>query len=136
MATKQIKKLILQSSFEEKEKLQSFVGSLLQHIACCEEMHGYMMLSLSEAVNNAIVHGNDLQEEKKVTIIAVLENDILSISVADEGTGFDPKVIPDPLKEENLMNEGGRGIYLIRHYTDEVHFEDNGSKVIMDFELH
>src|SRR5699024_9001277 len=104
--------------------------------ACSDEKSGHMMLSLSEAVNNAIVHGNDLQEEKKVTIIAVLENDILSISVADDGTGFDPKVIPDPLQEHNLMNEGGRGIYLTRNYTDEVQFADNGSKVIMDFELH
>ena len=135
MAAKQIKKLVLQSSFEEMEKLPSFVDSLQRRMACSDEKSGHMMLSLSEAVNNAIVHGNDLQEEKKVTIIAVLENDILSVSVADEGTGFDPKGIPDPLKEENLLNEGGRGIYLIRQYTDEVYFEDNGSKIIMAFHL-
>ncbi|SMO77535.1 serine/threonine-protein kinase RsbW [Fodinibius sediminis] len=117
------------------EKLEPFVNKLQKWVSLDQEQWDRIMLPLSEAVNNAILHGNQLQEDKSVAVVAELKDDILTISVQDEGDGFDPETIPDPLKEENLLKEGGRGVYLIRQYTDNLHFTENGTKITMDFKL-
>lgn len=131
------KKLILSSEFEEMNKLEPFVDELEQWAGFGEEDSSRIMLSLSEAVNNAIIHGNQSNPEKEVFIQTTLDRDqqILRISVEDEGKGFNPEEIPDPLKEENLLNEGGRGIYLIKQYADDIKFSENGSKIIITFHL-
>lgn len=135
MASDKAKKIILQSSLKEMEKLEPFVRELQEWVSLGQEQRNRIMLPLSEAVNNAILHGNKLQEDKSVTVVAKLKNQLLTVSVEDEGTGFDPDDLPDPLKEENLLKEGGRGIYLIRQYADDIEFQKNGSKVTMHFGL-
>jgi len=117
------------------EKVEPFIDKLQDWMSLDTELRDRIMLPLSEAVNNAIIHGNKLQEDKSVTIVARQENRFLVISVEDEGEGFNPRAIPDPLNEKNLLKEGGRGIYLIRQYTDDLHFEKNGSRIIMSFAL-
>ena len=133
MAEKPKQKLVLNSSFEEMEKLEPFVTQLQQWTSFGEELHDRLLLTLSEAVNNAIIHGNNQQRHKKITVFAIHKEHHLQISVEDEGNGFDPTKLPDPLKEENLLNEGGRGIYLIKQYADDVRFSKKGSKIIMEF---
>lgn len=135
MAKKPKHKLVLRSSFEEMEKLEPFVDQLQDRISFSAELRDHILLTLSEAVNNAIVHGNEGQKDKKVTVIAVDQNEQLQLIVEDEGKGFDPTKLPDPLKEKNLLNEGGRGIYLIKQYADEVHFSKKGTKITMKFNL-
>lgn len=128
-------KLILYSSFEEMEKLESFVNNLQEEFSFSDEQYSRILLPLSEAVSNAIVHGNNQDPEKKVIIASRYNNDSLIISVSDEGPGFDASSLPDPLKEENLLNEGGRGVYLIKEYADKVSYSDEGAKVTMHFIL-
>ena len=135
MAADDTKRLVLHSSFEEMEKLQPFVDTLQQWTACSDDQSSRIMLTLSEAVNNAIIHGNRQQYDQTITITAVFDDDRLTLSVADQGSGFDPDDLPDPVKEENLLNEGGRGIYLIKQYADEVSFSEGGSTVTMQFQL-
>lgn len=131
------KKLVLSSEFEEMNKLEPFVDELGQWAGFDEEDSSRIMLTLSEAVNNAMMHGNQGNPEKEVFIQTSLDRDqqILQISVEDEGEGFNPEEIPDPLKDENLMNEGGRGIYLIKQYADDIQFSKSGSKVTITFHL-
>lgn len=130
-------KLVLDSKFEEMERLEPFIDELQQRADIDDEDSGRIMLALSEAVNNAIIHGNNEDPEKQVVVLSTLdkENRTLTISVEDEGEGFDPEEIPDPLKEENLLNEGGRGVYLIRQYADELQFSKGGSKATIIFQL-
>lgn len=135
MASADQKILSLSSSYEALEQLEPFVHELQEWVSLSDEDQNRIMLALSEAVNNAIVHGNDLQEDKTVTITASLQDQRLDISVRDEGEGFDPDNIPDPLKEQNLLNEGGRGVYLMKQYADNVTFTRNGSKVTMNFKI-
>ncbi|WP_445666508.1 ATP-binding protein [Fodinibius sp. AD559] len=137
MSKPDIKKLVLDSKFEEMGRLESFVDELKQWADVNDEDSNRIMLALSEAVNNAIMHGNNENPEKQVVVLSTFdeENRILTISVEDEGEGFDPEEIPDPLKEENLLNESGRGVYLIRQYADDVHFSKGGSKVTIIFQL-
>ncbi|MDH3745027.1 MAG: ATP-binding protein [Acidobacteriota bacterium] len=89
-------------------------------------------LALREAAANAILHGNDSREDKKVQIELSFRNPELLIRVKDEGEGFDPDSLPDPLLPENLMRKTGRGILLMRAYMNEVDFEfDGGTVAIM-----
>ncbi len=137
MSKSDTKKLVLDSKFEEMERLEPFINELKQWADINDEDSSRIMLSLSEAVNNAIIHGNNKNPEKQVVVHSALdeENRILTISVEDEGEGFDPEEIPDPLKEENLLNESGRGVYLIRQYADDLEFSKGGSKATIIFRL-
>lgn len=135
MADSTYKEIILDSTFEEVERLENYVNKLQDWIEFNDDDFARIMLTLSEAATNAILHGNKENPNKKVTIRSTVSNGKLVITVKDEGAGFDPDKIPDPLKEENLLNIGGRGVYLIEEYADNLQFEDNGTKLIMFFDL-
>lgn len=129
------KTLVLSSSFEEMERLSPFVKELRKWAEFGDDDFNRIQLALSEAVNNALIHGNDQDPDKNIYIKVGLQNRTLTITVEDEGPGFNPNDLPDPLKEENLLNEGGRGIYLMKQYADKVHFSENGTKITIIFHL-
>ncbi len=129
------KKIVLNSTFEEVERLEKYVEDLQKWAGFGDDDHARIMLTLSEAATNAIVHGNKENPDKKVIIIGRLSNNTLTLSVKDEGKGFNPDDLPNPLKEENLLNEGGRGVYLIEEYADKLEFQENGTKLKMVFKL-
>lgn len=79
-------------------------------------------ISVVEASTNAIQHGNGYDPEKHVEVIFEREDDRMKVTVRDEGGGFDPGVVADPLAPENLLRESGRGIFLCRRFMDEVGF--------------
>ena len=89
-------------------------------------------LALREALANAIVDGNQEDPHKPVYVKRRCAADgEVSITVEDEGNRFENGVVPDPISRENLMKTGGRGIYLMRAFIDEVHFENGGSAMHM-----
>jgi serine/threonine-protein kinase RsbW len=94
-----------------------------------------ILISITEAVNNAIIHGNNADESKRVRINMEGQSTGVAISVSDEGKGFDPERIPDPTAPENLECCGGRGVYIMSRLADELSFANNGSTVQMFFKL-
>ncbi|MFH1878538.1 MAG: ATP-binding protein [Candidatus Omnitrophota bacterium] len=88
-------------------------------------------IAFEEALRNAAVHGNKSDPDKKVTVDTEIYADSVVIAVEDEGPGFDPESLPDPTLEENLLREGGRGVYLIKHLMDKVEYENGGRRVVM-----
>jgi len=94
-----------------------------------------ILISITEAVNNAIIHGNNADESKRVRINMEGQSSGIAISVSDEGKGFDPDGIPDPTAPENLECCGGRGVYIMSRLADKLSFENNGSTVQMFFKL-
>ena len=132
---KDTRQLNLQSSADEVYRIESFVDDLKQWLGFGDDTYSKIMLALSEAVNNAIVHGNRKDTDKEVRIDAWCSSNNLNISVKDEGEGFNPDKLPDPLKEENLLKEGGRGVFLIKQYCDAVEYKDGGSRIVMSFNL-
>src|SRR5512144_1437482 len=90
-----------------------------------EDTFGNMLVAITEAVTNAIYHGNKSDPNKKVNIQYQIKNNNLSFVVADEGAGFDYYNLPDPTAPENLEKECGRGIFLMKHLTDQLIFADN-----------
>lgn len=97
-----------------------------------------VLISTTEAVNNAIIHGNKKDPRKKVLVRCELSNVKLVISVRDEGKGFDPSIVPNPIADGNVLKEAGRGIFLMKTLMDKVefHFSPQGFEVVMTLLLH
>jgi serine/threonine-protein kinase RsbW len=104
---------------------------VLENLGYGERVIFAVKLALEEAVINAIKHGNELDDTKRVTVSFSVDENRAVISVADEGNGFDPSKLPDPTAEDFLMATSGRGVALIRAYMDEVRFNDKGTEITM-----
>lgn len=129
------KELILKSTYEDLNKLEGFLNDLQSKLNFNDEFYARLMLTVSEAATNGIVHGNGLDPNKKVTLVAEYKDDLLKISSHDEGTGFEPQEVPNPLADENLLKTSGRGVFLMSEYADSVEYEDEGRKLILEFSL-
>ena len=124
------------SKTENINIVEKLVDELTQQHQINSEIYGNMLVSMVEAVNNAIIHGNKLDETKSVFIDYGLDNDMFWFCVKDEGKGFDFSNIPDPTSTENIEKPHGRGIFLIQHLVDELKFEDKGSKICIKIKIH
>ena len=93
-----------------------------------EDYYGELLIAMTEAVNNAIVHGN-----KMVTIHFTVNENNLRFTIEDEGPGFDYDNLPDPTAPENIEKPHGRGVFLMKKLADNCLFEDNGRVVILEF---
>jgi serine/threonine-protein kinase RsbW len=100
-----------------------------------DEVAGNLMMAFHEAVTNAIIHGNQLDPAKVVDIKAWFEDHQLVLQVTDQGSGFNPNALPDPLDENNLLKSGGRGVFLIRQFSDDIAFNDKGNIVTIRFNI-
>lgn len=98
-----------------------------------QDSYGNMLIALTEAVNNAILHGNKSNPEKFVKIGFESEDDTLIFTVTDEGEGFDYKNLPDPTDPANIEKISGRGVFLMSQLSDFIRFEQNGSRVLLGF---
>ncbi|MDX1666681.1 MAG: ATP-binding protein [Saprospiraceae bacterium] len=115
--------------------IEAFVQKITEKYRLSPDTHGNILISLTEAVNNAIIHGNCEDRSKCVKIRFDKIEDRISFRVSDEGCGFDFQSLPDPTRPENRCKLGGRGVFLIQQLSDQVHFHDNGSTVEMHFKL-
>jgi serine/threonine-protein kinase RsbW len=86
---------------------------------------------LSEALSNAIIKGNCEDQSKWVDVRAELVPDSIRVFVTDEGPGFDPAAVPEPIRPEQLDEARGRGLYLIRKLVDAVQFNQQGNSICM-----
>ncbi|MBL7978938.1 MAG: ATP-binding protein [Bacteroidetes Order II. Incertae sedis bacterium] len=87
----------------------------------------------TEGFINGMEHGNGYQPEKKIAFTLIDTPSRVELVIQDQGRGFNPKTLPDPLVPENLLKASGRGIFLIRHWADEVQFEDEGRRLVLQF---
>jgi len=129
------RELELNSIPENINKVEAFVEALKTDLGLSEEMEANVLVSLSEAVNNAIVHGNKQDTSKSVSIKMSKEGNLLSFSIEDEGDGFDPTVVKDPTAPENIDKPSGRGIFLMRNLADKVEYAKGGRQVTIMFSL-
>jgi serine/threonine-protein kinase RsbW len=95
-----------------------------------------LQVVLSEALANAIVRGNREARDKWVDIRAELRTDVIRVYVTDEGPGFDPSTIPEPIQPDQIDEAGGRGLFLIRHLVDAVQFNEQGNSICMILRRH
>ena len=129
------KKIIFESSFEEVERLEGILNELQTNLQFDDEMYAKLMLVVSEAVTNGIMHGNKQDASKKVFMDVISNSKTLTFVIKDEGEGFEKQDIPNPLEEENLFNTSGRGVFLMEEYADKVDYSDNGTKLTLQFSI-
>jgi serine/threonine-protein kinase RsbW len=120
--------LALGSRFENIELVQVVLDESLRRLACDDDTRYWVGIAVREAVANAIKHGNHQDPSKKVEIDLRVEGEDLVISVLDEGNGFDPGAVANPLEPENLLKPDGRGIFYMGKFMDgvEYRFRDGG----------
>lgn len=118
---------------ENIRMIESFIDNAKERFHLDDDIYGNIMIAVTEAVNNAIKHGNSNDKSKSVLLSLSLQESLLKFIVKDEGSGFDYHNLPDPTSPENLEKPGGRGIFLMKHLSDEVEFKDQGSIVELSF---
>jgi serine/threonine-protein kinase RsbW len=118
---------------ENIRMIESFIDNARERFQLDDDIYGNIMIAITEAVNNAIKHGNRSDSSKNVSLSLSLEERLIKFRVQDEGPGFDYENLPDPTSPENLEKPGGRGIFLMRHLSDEVEFMEGGRIVELCF---
>ena len=119
-------KISLASESKSLLVLEEWINKLCDLYQISVEQYGNVLIAITEAVNNAIIHGNKNIANKKTDIEYNIDSQTITFTVFDEGTGFDFNDLPDPTSPENLEKPQGRGIFLMNHLADEVNFIDNG----------
>jgi serine/threonine-protein kinase RsbW len=127
--------LKLASRHGSVSEVEPFVEKLVNRYNLSPDKQCDILISLTEAVTNAIVHGNCGKEDKTVKVHLKKEKGCLSVRVSDEGLGFDFDNLPDPTSPENVCKCGGRGVFLMRQLSDNLRFHNNGSTVELRFKL-
>ena len=125
--------IVLKSEISNISIIEKLIDNLSGVCQFSDEIYGKLLLAVVEAVNNAIIHGNNSDPEKNVNVHYIIDNKGITFDIKDDGRGFDYNIIPDPTDEANLEKLSGRGLYLMKHLSDEIEFKDNGSLVEMKF---
>ncbi len=120
---------------ENVSVVESFIENVGEKIRIEETIYGNVLVSVTEAVNNAIVHGNKEDKNKKVRLGLKQNKKSVRFIVEDEGMGFDHNTLPDPTNPKNLEKVKGRGIFLIKSLSDKTTFKQGGRVVEMLFKL-
>jgi serine/threonine-protein kinase RsbW len=115
-------KLDVASRFEMLDVAQTVLSHVCKILGFQDETVHYLAVAVRESVVNAIKHGNQQDESKRVEILFTLRERSLEVEVKDQGNGFQPEEIPDPLAPENLLKAYGRGIFFMRQFMDEVDY--------------
>jgi serine/threonine-protein kinase RsbW len=127
------RKLRIKSKISNLSLVENAVDDITREAGINKENYGKILVSVMEAVNNAIIHGNKSDETKFVEIKLLLENNSLNVTVEDQGKGFIPDDIPDPTKPDNIELMNGRGVFLMKMLADEIEFNKKGNCVKMKF---
>jgi serine/threonine-protein kinase RsbW len=133
--TSQLYTLQLPSKLESITALETLIEEIADKYQIGEDTFGNMMTCLNEAVNNAIVHGNKLDPDKKVIVNAEIDTKRAVWTITDEGPGFDYVHLADPTAPENLENLSGRGVFIIKMLADQCVFNTSGNEVELLFKI-
>ena len=132
-----VKTIKFASKAENITIVEKFIDDLRNEVNIGDDVYGNILISLTEAANNAMLHGNAAIESKNVEISYSVDErgKNLSFIVKDEGPGFDYNNLPDPTAPENLERTSGRGVFLMMQLADMVVFSDKGATVEMQFRI-
>jgi len=133
--TSELYTLQLPSKPESITLLEALIEKIADKHNISEDTFANMMTCLNEIAINAIVHGNKLDESKKVIVNAEVEPKRVIWTVTDEGPGFDYDHLPDPTAAENIENLTGRGVFIVKQLADQCVFNSTGNEVELHFKI-
>lgn len=124
---------VLKTDRNEIKHVEEILKRINQRLCFPEDKFINLLIAVSEALINAIVHGNHLDTLKKVFLNIIYNDNFITVQVQDEGSGFDTSEIPDPTLDENLLREHGRGLFIIKSLVDRciVNTTENGTEVTL-----
>jgi serine/threonine-protein kinase RsbW len=128
-----IERVILPSDLSSVSQAESLVDKVCNHLTIQEDIYGNVLIAITEAINNAIIHGNCFNKDLSIEILVSANQEDLNFTIKDEGSGFDYTNLPDPTAPENIEKENGRGIFLIKNLSDEIQFNDSGNEITITF---
>jgi serine/threonine-protein kinase RsbW len=128
-------KLNITSSSDNIRLVERLVEDVCDVFNVNEDSYGNILIAVTEAVNNAIYHGNDGDPDKHIKIGFESDEKNIKFSVSDEGDGFDYNSLPDPTDPLNLDKPHGRGVFLMKNLADNVEFKKDGREVLLTFNL-
>lgn len=115
--------------------LDGFIDELRVELGFNEDVASNIVISLSEAMNNAYLHGNNANKDLPIGLTVYRDNDVLAFAVSDSGDGFDYGLLRDDLIDDLLDVPGGRGIFIMRALADEVCFNELGNETTLKFRI-
>ncbi len=121
------------SRFDHLEEVVERTQAFMERVTDDEDLAYRVVLLMSEAVANAMEHGNGYDAGKHVRIALSATPSRVELLVRDEGAGFEPKAVANPLAADHLLDDGGRGLFLMEEYADEARWEDHGSVLRLIF---
>lgn len=121
------------SDFGSINQVETLIDNVCSKLQVKEGYYGNVLIAVTEAVNNAIQHGNNSNSSLNVDVAVGDKETDFCFSVKDYGNGFDYNHLPDPTAPENIEKENGRGIFLMRSLAEEIEFEDGGTNVTIYF---
>jgi serine/threonine-protein kinase RsbW len=123
--------LVIPSLLEKLSEVEELTEKVAELHDISEDDKDNLAIAITELTNNAIIHGNKFDHQKKVTISFYFDHNEISVYIKDQGPGFDPMKIGNPLDPENLLKESGRGIFILKSIMDDVQFQvsDSGTEV-------
>ena len=130
---RETRKINFSSQPENLALVEKLVDEICESNNIKDDFYGNILISITEAVNNAIQHGNKYDSSKRIKISFASYQDVLYFSVEDQGQGFDYNNLPDPTDPGNLEKINGRGIFLMKNLADEVAFSKKGRMVELNF---
>jgi serine/threonine-protein kinase RsbW len=125
--------LKISSDTQNIRLVERVIDDVCEQYKVNEDRYGNILIAVTEAVNNAITHGNHNDPKKSVTIAYSIDPSSITFSISDEGSGFDYKNLPDPTAPENIDKVNGRGIFLMKNLSDNIEFDENGKQVQLKF---
>ena len=123
----------MESTLESVNKAEEMADQIAAQAGIDEDTRSGVSMAVREAMINAVLHGNAYDPSKRVNLTLEQKGQELIVTITDEGTGFVPEEVPDPLAPENLLKGSGRGIFLMRAFMDEVRFRklNPGTEIIL-----
>ena len=128
-----IETLRLSSNYRSVATIEKLIDKVCNTVGVKEDAYGNVLIAVTEAVNNAIQHGNKENGSLQIDVSVLDSTNSICFSVKDEGPGFDFSNLPDPTSPENLLKENGRGIFLMKNLADKVVFLGQGNQVSLFF---
>lgn len=128
-----IEKLSVPSELSSLSIVESLIDRVCGSLGVHEDAYGNILIAVTEAVNNAVIHGNQYNAQVEIDVEVLDIDDRLCFCIKDKGNGFDFDNLPDPTAPENLEKENGRGIFLIKNLADELVFDEGGRVVNIFF---
>jgi serine/threonine-protein kinase RsbW len=125
------------SSLDYLKDVDYFVEAKLKKCGLTESDLADVAISVTEAVTNAVIHGNKNDLQKRVTITLEIREPDITVWVKDQGNGFDPNSVPSPVENDNVLKKVGRGIFILKSLMDEVDFTiEPGEGTVVKFTKH